>query len=160
MGRVAAPFGIQGWIKIQPFTDELDGLAGYSEWWLGDGVTWRQVAVTDCAVHGATLIAKLDGVADRNASAAIKGQQVAVPRALLPKPGHDEYYWSDLIGLAVTNLQGEALGTISSLLETGAHDVLVVKQGEQERLIPFIEQYVIKVDLPSGQVRVDWGIDY
>lgn len=159
MGRIAAPFGVQGWVKIQPFTGEVDGLADYSGWWLGDGENWREVAVKQCAAHGATLIASLEDVAGREAAAALKGKLVAVPRAALPKPAKNEYYWSDLIGLEVVNLQGEKLGKISGLLETGAHDVLVV-QGEQERLIPFIEQYVIEVDLAGGQVRVDWGLDY
>lgn len=159
MGRIAAPFGVQGWVKIQPFTGEIDGLADYAGWWLGDGENWREVAVKQCAAHGATLIASLEDVAGREAAAALKGKLVAVPRAALPKPSKNEYYWSDLIGLEVVNLQGEKFGKISGLLETGAHDVLVV-QGEQERLIPFIEQYVIEVDLAGGQVRVDWGLDY
>ncbi len=159
MGRVAAPFGVQGWVKIQPFTGEVGGLAEFSTWWLGDGENWREVTVKQCAVHGATLIAGLEGVVGRDAAAALKGKQVAVPRDALPKPAKNEYYWSDLIGLEVVNLQGEKLGKVSGLLETGAHDVLVV-QGDQERLIPFIEQYVVDVDLAGGQVRVDWGLDY
>lgn len=159
MGRVAAPFGVHGWVKIQPFTEEVDGLADFPGWWLGDGKSWREVAVKHCAVHGVTLLASLEGVTGREAAAALKGQQVAVPRDALPAPSKNEYYWSDLIGLEVVNLQGEQFGKVSGLLETGANDVLVV-QGEVERLIPFIEQYVIEVDLAGGQVRVDWGSDY
>ncbi len=159
MGRIAAPFGVHGWVRIQPFTEKVDGLAGFSSWWLNDGADWREVAVSACKVHGATLVAQLAGVVGRDAALALKGRQVAVPRAELPRPAQDEYYWSDLIGLEVVNLQGEALGKVSGLLETGVHDVLVV-QGAQERLIPFIAQYVIEVDLAAGQVRVDWGMDY
>ncbi len=159
MGRIAAPFGVQGWVKIQPFTEEIDGLADFPRWWLGDGKSWREIAVDVCNAHGATLVAKLEGCDDRDAAAALKGSQVAVPRDELPDTAQNEYYWSDLIGLAVVNLQGEALGTVGGLLETGAHDVLVVQNG-QERLIPFIAQYVIEVDVAGGQVRVDWGADY
>lgn len=159
MGRIAAPFGVQGWIKIQPFTEEVDGLADFDSWWLGDGKGWREVAVKGCNAHGATLVAKLEGCNDRDAAATLKGSQVAVPRSTLPRTAKDEYYWSDLIGLAVVNLQGEALGKVSGLLETGVHDVMVVQNG-QERLIPFIAQYVIEVDVAGGQVRVDWGLDY
>lgn len=159
MGRVAAPFGVQGWVKIQPFTEEIDGLADFPRWWLGDGESWREIAVDACNAHGAVLAAKLEGCNDRDAAAALKGTQVAVPRDALPRTAKDEYYWSDLIGLAVVNLQGESLGKVSGLLETGAHDVLVVRNG-QERLIPFIAQYVIEADIAGGQVRVDWGLDY
>ncbi len=159
MGRIAAPFGVLGWVKIQPFTEEVDGLADFPVWWLGDGDDWREMPVKQCAVHGVTLLASLEGVTGREAAVALKGKQVAVPRDTLPTPAKDEYYWSDLIGLEVVNLQGESLGKVSGLLETGANDVLVVK-GEQERLIPFIAQYVIEVDIGGGQVRVDWGLDY
>lgn len=159
MGRVAAPFGVQGWVKIQPFTEEVDGLADFPSWWLGDGKSWREVAVEACNAHGVTLLAKLEGCNGRDAAAALKGSQVAVPRDALPRTAKDEYYWSDLIGLAVVNLQGEPLGKVSGLLETGANDVLVVQNG-QERLIPFIAQYVVEVDIAGGQVRVDWGADY
>lgn len=159
MGRVAAPFGVHGWVKIQPFTEEVDGLADFPSWWLGDGKSWREVAVDACNAHGVTLLAKLEGCTGRDAAAALKGTQVAVPRDALPRTAKDEYYWSDLIGLAVVNLQGESLGKVSGLLETGANDVLVVQNG-QERLIPFIAQYVIEVDIAGGQVCVDWGADY
>ena len=159
MGRVAVPFGVHGWLKIQPFSEEVDGLSEFSSWWLGDGESWREYAVLESAPHNATLHAKLDGCVGRDAAAALKGKLVAVPRELLPKAQSNEYYWSDLIGLTVVNLQNETLGKVSGLLETGAHDVLVV-QGEQERLIPFIAQYVLDVDMPGGQVKVDWGADY
>lgn len=159
MGRVAVPFGIHGWLKIQPFTEEVDGLSEFPRWWLGEGDCWREYAVLESAAHNATLHAKLDGCIGRDAAAALKGKLVAVPRDALPAAGDNEYYWSDLIGLTVTNLQSETLGKVTGLLETGANDVLVV-QGTQEHLIPFIKQYVIEVDRASGSICVDWGTDF
>jgi len=159
MGRVAAPFGVHGWLKIQPFTEEVDGLFGFSRWWLGEGACWREYAVLESTAHNATLHAKLDGCIGRDAAAALKGKLVAVPRDALPAAGNNEYYWSDLIGLTVTNLQGETLGKVTGLLETGANDVLVV-QGAQEHLIPFINQFVIEVDQASKSICVDWGTDF
>lgn len=159
MGRVAAPFGVQGWIKVQPFTEEVDGLRSYATWWLGDGVTWREYSVLECNAHVTTLVARLEGCVGRDAAAALKGRQVAVSRGALPKTGKNEYYWSDLIGLTVVNLQNESLGNVSGLLETGAHDVLVVQDG-QERLIPFNAQTVVEVDVAAQQIRVDWGLDW
>jgi len=164
MGRVAGPYGILGWIKIFPYTEYVDGLADYPVWWVGRGDgNWREVKVNDCAIHGSTLIASLEQYSDRNGAAGLKGLQVAVPRSRLPvlsEKGDDGYYWSDLIGLGVVNLQGEQLGEVAGLLETGANDVLQVQSQERERLIPFISQVVVKVDLDASRITVDWGLDY
>ena len=159
MGRIAAPFGIRGWVKIQSFTEEFDGLLDYPVWHLGRGEQWREVAVLEAEVHSKGLVVRLNGCNDRDAAAALKGMEVAVPREALPETDENEYYWADLIGLEVVNAQGETLGKISEVLETGANDVLVVA-GERERLIPFIKQVVLKVDPAAGRVSVEWGADY
>jgi 16S rRNA processing protein RimM len=135
----------------------------------GDG-NWRKVKVNECSVHGSVLTALLEHHSDRTAATRLKGLQVAIPRSQLPvlsKSGEDGYYWSDLIGLEVVNLQGEPLGKVTGLLETGANDVLQVqgpKEGEGEsegqRLIPFISQVIVKVDLAAYRITVDWGLDY
>ena len=83
---------------------------------------------------------------------------MAVPRSLLPKTER-EFYWADLVGLKVVNLQGHDLGAVQGLLATGANDVLEVK-GDCHRLIPFIGQVIAEVDLASGVIRVDWGEDF
>jgi 16S rRNA processing protein RimM len=159
MGRVAAPFGVQGWIKVQPFTEAVDGLKKFPVWWVESGEAWREYPVTATAVHGRALTAKLAGCNDRDAAAALKGRQIAVPRDALPETAGDEYYWSDLVGLDVVNTRGEPLGRVREVLATGANDVLVV-QGDRERLIPFIGQVVLRVDLKAGVMTVDWGADY
>jgi 16S rRNA processing protein RimM len=88
-----------------------------------------------------------------------RGRDVAVPRSTFPDAAANEFYWADLIGLKVVNEQGEDLGTVARLLETGANDVLVV-EGDRERLIPFTEHVIRNVDLPGRMIRVDWGTDY
>ena len=82
-----------------------------------------------------------------------------MPRAALPQTQSGEYYWADLIGLAVVNASAQPLGRITGILQTGANDVLVVG-GERERLVPFIAEVIRDVDLAAGVVRVDWGVDY
>lgn len=159
MGRIAAPFGIRGWVKVQPFTEEIDGLLDFPLWHLGRGEQWREVAVLEADVHHKTLVARLDGCNDRDAAAALKGLEVAVTREALPAAAENEYYWSDLIGLEVVNAQGEVLGKVADMLETGANDVMVVA-GERERLIPFVAQVILEVDLAAGRINVDWGADY
>ncbi|MEW6133950.1 MAG: ribosome maturation factor RimM [Pseudomonadota bacterium] len=163
MGRINAPFGVKGWIKIKPFTETLDALLDYPVWQIGKGEQWRKMDVEDAALHGDFIVAKLSGCNDRDAAFALRGQEIAVDREELPDTEEGEYYWEDLIGLAVVNRQGAELGKVASLMETGAHDVLVVKGGMEigkEILIPFVGAYVLNVDLAQGTIEVDWGLDY
>jgi len=159
MGRISAPFGVRGWVKVQPNTAAAQNLLAYKTWWVEDGDEWRDRPVSQVKVHGRTVVAKLDGCKDRDAAIALRGKLVAVPRAELPGTQSGEYYWADLIGLAVVNESAQALGRISGILQTGANDVLVVT-GERERLIPFIAAVIRDVDLGAGVVRVEWGADY
>ena len=159
MGRVAGAFGIKGWVKVQVFTETPGGLLGHPVWWVGSDGRWSQRQVEECGVHGRVVVAKLAGCDERETAAAFKGWEVAVPRSALPATGEGEYYWSDLLGLRVTNVQKQELGRVAKLLETGANQVLVV-EGERERLIPFVSAVVVSVDLARGELVVDWGADY
>lgn len=164
MGRIVAPYGIYGWLKIQPETEELDGLLDYPDWWVGreDGVRkmpWQEFHVESAKVHADSLLVKLQGVADRNAAMALKGKHVAVPRAALPALEEDEFYHADLIGMSVKNQQQVDFGKVVEVIQTGANDVLVV-QGERERLIPFIDQVVLEVDMAGKQIDVDWDAEF
>lgn len=164
MGRVVAPYGVYGWLKIQPDTEDLDSLFDYDSWWLGranpqDSSLWRELEVETVKVHNALLVVKLVGVDDRDAAFACKGMQVAVPRDLLPPADANEYYWSDLIGLEVKNQQAVELGKIMDVFATGANDVIVVK-GERERLIPFIGQVILEVDVAAKTMLVDWDAEF
>jgi 16S rRNA processing protein RimM len=159
MGRVAVPYGVHGWIKVQTFTEALDTLLDYPVWWVGAPGQWRECKVDECKTHTNTLVAKLAGCSDRDMALALKGRQIAVPRSTLPEPDEGEYYWSDLIGLEVQNLQQVSFGQVSEVFATGSNDVLVV-QGERERLIPFTSETVQKVDLAARSMLVDWDADF
>lgn len=159
MGRLGAPFGIKGWIKVQPYTETLDSLFDYDIWQIGRNEAWQDFEVEDAAVHGDGLVAKLAGIDDRDQAFALRGREVAVNREELPEAAENEYYWNDLIGLTVVNREGVELGKVAGLMETGSHDVLVVK-GEREHLIPFADKYVTQVDLPGRRIEVDWGLDW
>ncbi len=161
MGKVVAAHGILGWVKVQTFTEYLDSLDAYDHWWLGnERQPWREVELAECTVHGKILVARLTGCTDRNSAEKLKGLLVAVPRGDLPEAEGDEVYWSDLIGCKVQNLAEEVLGTVETLLETGANDVLVVKREAGELLIPYIKQVVHQVDVPNKTITVDWQADY
>ncbi|KUM03653.1 ribosome maturation factor RimM [Chromobacterium subtsugae] len=160
MGFVRGAFGIKGWVKIHADTEHADGLFDYPVWWLGKDGSWKPHAFENGTIQPKALAAKLEGVEDRDGAEALRGMQIAVPRSELPEAGEGEYYWSDLIGLAVVNQQGETLGAVDSLMETGANDVLVVKGEHGQRLIPFVDQYVLEVMPAEGRILVDWGLDY
>ncbi|WP_020182987.1 ribosome maturation factor RimM [Methylotenera sp. 1P/1] len=164
MGRIVAPYGVYGWLKVLPDTEVLDGLFDYDAWWIGKQDNWREVVVEQAKIHNDVLVVKLAGVDDRDQAFACKGLQVAVPRDALPVPDDNEYYWSDLIGLAVKNQQDIDFGYVTDVFETGANDVLVVKTGKEngniERLIPFIDQVVIAVDVVAKTMLVDWDADF
>ncbi len=161
MGRIAAAHGLRGWVKIQPYTEYIDSLLDYQSWWLGNEEgPWRKVAVQQCDVHGKTLVAQLPDCPDRSAAEKLRGLLVAVPRSSLPKQDEDAYYWSDLFGLAVVNEAGEPLGTVASVLKTGANDVLSVHGDSGELLIPFVASVIKQVDLKNRIIRVDWSADY
>jgi 16S rRNA processing protein RimM len=159
MGRIAGAYAVAGWVKLQVFTASVDSLLQHRRWWLRHGEGWEEREVQEAAVHGRGVVARLAGCADREAAAALRGAEVAVPRSALPDSGPGEYYCTDLLGLHVANQQGEELGAIVDLLETGGQQVLVV-QGERERLIPFVGPVVQAVDLAQGKVVVDWGADF
>ena len=160
MGKVVAAQGIQGWVKVQTFTEYLDSLLDYDTWYVGNEQDWRPVEVLEANVHGKVLVAKLEGIADRTAAEKCKGLLIAVPRAELPEQEEGEYYWSDLVGLSVENLAGDKFGTVDTLLETGANEVLVVKGERGETLIPFIASVIQQVSLKDKTIRVDWQTDY
>jgi 16S rRNA processing protein RimM len=159
MGRVSGPFGVKGWVKLQPFTEAPENLLAYPTWWVGGDGAWQESRIEGGHVQGGSVVAKLAGCEDRDAAALYQGREVAVSRDAFPQPAANEFYWADLVGLKVVNEQGEDLGQVKEVVETGANDVLVV-QGERERLIPFTELVVKQVDVAGGAIRVEWGSDY
>lgn len=163
MGRVIAPFGVKGWVKVQTFSADPENLLRFPVWWVQNGGDWRECRVEKAKVQGEAVVAKLAGCDDRDAAMEYRGLEVAIPREALPQAEKNEFYWVDLIGLEVVNEADENLGRVSRVFETGANDVLVVNDsstGGRERLIPFIEQVVKEVSLSRGVIRVDWASDF
>lgn len=160
MGRVLAPYGVKGWIKVTPFTGTAEALTTFPRWWFGGTGEWEELEVAEARRHGANVIARPAGCGDREQAAKLRGREVAVPREALPETAADEYYWADLVGLEVVNAEGQALGKVSSLFSNGAHEVMRIGEGEGERLVPFVPAVVRKVDLAARRIEVDWGLDW
>ena len=159
MGRITGLFGVRGWVKVYSYTEPREAVLNYDRWLLGRKDGWQEATVAEGQRHGKTIIARLDGYVDRDQAAGLVGADIGVPREAMPETEGDQYYWSDLEGLKVLHRDGTELGQLAYLLETGAHDVMVV-QGEQERLIPFVlDEVVLGVDLDKGEIEVDWEWD-
>jgi 16S rRNA processing protein RimM len=160
MGRIIAPYGVKGWVRVVTFTEAPENLLAYSPWYLMLNGHWQEAEVQDGKLHGKGLVVRLAGCEDRDAAAGFSGKDIGVYRSQLPTPEADEYYWSDLVGLQVYTTQGILLGVVDHLIETGANDVLVIR-GEREHLVPFVREQVVKsVDLEAGVMRVDWDPDF
>lgn len=157
VGKIGAPYGVRGWVKIQSFTEPLENILHYQPWFFADKQNnWQEVATESRQVHGLSLMAKFADVDSPEAARLLTGKTIAIPRDLLPKLNNDEYYWSDLQGLTVLDKEGKALGIVTSLMETGANDVLIVK-GEKEFAVPYLPgKSILSIDLEKREIRVDW----
>ena len=156
LGRVGAPWGVKGWVHVDSYTDPPDGILEYREWALrlgsGERVTRR---VIEGHPHADRLVARLEGIEDRERAAALTGAVIEVDRAQLPPTGEREYYQADLIGLPVRNLEGVELGTVGHFLDGPTGPMMVVR-GEREYWIPAVPRHLSKVDLVARLILVDW----
>lgn len=174
VGKLTAPYGVKGWVKVHSYTDPPENIFGYGPWRLAGQHGERQatvVVVDDHRVHGKGLVAHLQGIDDREAAATVCQRLVMVDGGGLPALPEGEYYWHQLTGLDVfSGAPGRPgspvlLGKVTGLLETGANDVLVVAPCEgsldqRERLLPYVEACVLEVDLAAGRMLVDWDPDF
>jgi len=155
MGRIAGSYGVRGWVKVAPGGGAQAALAGAAEWWIGD----QPFKVAEAKVHGATVVAKLEGVESLEQAQRLKGAGVRLERSRLPDPGEGHYYLADLVGLEVVNEQGERLGVVKKLFTNGAQDVMEVA-GDRTRLLPWVAVVVKEVDLQRKKIFVQWGADW
>jgi len=162
VGKISGAFGVKGWVKIYSLTDPRENILSYSPLYLSLKGAWVEVKVVEGRLQGKGVVMSLDGVTDRDQVLPLVGVEIAIAKTQIKPAGKDEYYWSDLIGMSVVNLQDEQFGQVESLLENGAHDVLVVvNKDKTERLIPFVLDDIVElVDLSNNLIRVDWELDY
>ena len=171
VGRIADAWGIKGWFKVLSHSADPQALFSSKRWFIlpsekgaktFSGVL--KLAIREAKTHSDTVVATAQDIDDRTAAEALKGARIFVSRASFPTAEKDEYYWVDLIGLAVVNREGVVLGDVRELLSTGAQTVLVMDFLEDgkphERLIPFVAAYVDDVDLVKRVITVDWQPDY
>ncbi len=160
LGQIVGLHGVRGWVKVFSHSAPRENIFSYSPLLVRRGDAWQEMNVLAWRKQGKGLVAQLEGYGDREQARALIGTEISILKSQLPKPGKGEYYWTDLIGLQVSNLEGEDFGQVDHLFDTGANDVLVVK-GRRERLIPFVQgQYIHKIDLVAGTIKVDWDPEF
>ncbi len=181
VGRVLDAWGVKGWIKVQAFASDPKALFSSKRWFIKPpdaGAVKRPIPsiaggypsllkIAEARDHGDVIVAQVNDVVDRAGAEALRGARIFIARSSFPTASTDEYYWVDLIGLAVVNREGAHLGSVVGLLDTGPHSVLRVVPDtssspteEAERLIPFVGAYVDDVSLAEKRITVDWGLDY
>ena len=160
MGKVVGSHGIKGWLKIQPFTEEIKTLGKFPSWFLSkDEGEWIEFKVESSSIQGRTVLSKIEHINDRNGADRLRGYLIGINKIDLPELEKGKYYWSDLIGLEVINQAGFNFGVIDSIMETGSNDVLVIKD-EKEWLIPYLDNVVLKIDLEKKNILVDWDENF
>ncbi len=161
VGKISGVFGIKGWVKVFSFTGYREDILKYSPWLLKKNAATKTVEVVSGQLQNQLVVAQIKGVDDRNTAELLMGWEIFVEASQLPAAKQGEYYWSDLIGLQVENVEGIILGVIDSLLETGANDVIIVQGTERQHAIPFLQpQIVLNIDLAAQKMRVDWDADF
>lgn len=180
VGRILDAWGVKGWLKILPHSTHPEALFSAKSWFLqAPDAKFRpgfnafsgtvSITVDEAKTHSDSVVAKIDGLDDRNDAEALRGCRIFLPRSCFPAASKDEYYWVDLIGLNVVNREGISLGCVRDLMATGPHSVLCVEysttsddgaQVNAERMIPFVAVYVDAVDIAAKLITVDWQPDY
>ena len=157
LGRLGAPYGIKGWLHIESHTDPKQALLKYRDWTLKFASGERSPRrLAEGRAHGEGLVARIEGVTDRNAAALLTGARIEVQREQLPAPKKNEYYQADLVGMAVENLQGERLGTVSHFVDSPGGSLMVISREGEELWVPAHPRHLKKVDLEARAILVDW----
>lgn len=165
VGHVHTAYGIKGWVWVMSRTDPIANIFSYGPWYLDRAGTLAKVVLADHRAQGKGLVAQFAGCEDRNSADLMIGATIWVPKSALQTQSDNEYFWSDLIGMRVVNEQGVLLGCVEDMMETGANDVIVLKAcngsvDDQERLLPWVDQVVLKIDREAKCIMVDWDPEF
>jgi len=172
LGRIIGVHGVRGWVKIHSDTEPRENILRYPSWWLKYREGWQETKIAESQHTPKNVLALLEGVNDRDVAEQLRGIEIAIPRASLPATEAGEFYWTDLIACDVHDVAGQRLGTVTRLFETGANDVLVVKDerpmpssGKRtngpEILVPWVRpDVVVSVDVVLKKIVVDWDPDF
>jgi 16S rRNA processing protein RimM len=163
LGRLAAPWGVKGWIKVHSYTDPPAALLDYPVWQLGKPAgDWEEVRVVAGRPHGSgkDLVVELAGVTSPEDARRYVARDVGVRRSRMPAPAPGEYYWDDLVGCEVATLDGIELGTVTHFHDFPANPVMAVKGTAREHWVPLVPRHLKRVDLAARRLVVDWDPEF
>ncbi len=157
VGRVVRPHGLRGEVRVQLHNPDSNILCDVGTVWLErDSMPGQALAIVSSRPIGRQTALLLEGISDRSRAEDLVGARVLVPRERLPELEEDEYYHVDLAGLEVRDKTGRSIGVVQAVYPTGAHDVFVIDGGRgQQWLVPAVERFVARVDVPAGIIIVD-----
>ncbi len=167
MGKIGSAYGVRGWLRMISSAEKVTDIFSYQPWFIKQSAKWQQVELEGWKYHNQHLIIKINTVDDRESASLLSNLDIFVDAAKLPSLETGEYYWKDLIGCRVVTTSGYELGHVVDMMATGSNDVMLIKAmpedkfGIQERLLPFIDDQVIKaVDLAAKLIEADWDPDF
>ncbi len=158
IGKCGRPYGVRGWVHIQSFTADPSNILNYQNWImiLPTG-TKQPVELDGLRAHGNHFVAKIKGIESPEATKRFTLAEIAVSQDDLPELEEGEHYWEELIGLKAILPNGKELGTVDSIFETGANDVIVVKMADdKELLVPYLDDVVLDIKVNEGTITLDW----
>jgi 16S rRNA processing protein RimM len=156
IGRFGKVHGLEGWLRVVSFAEPQENIIDFVPWLINKNGKWQVVCLENSRLINHGVLVKLKGVNDCEMAREYTNLDINIERNQLPLLPNKQYYWLDLEGLRVLDNFGKELGIVDRLLATGANDVLVIKQGAKELLVPYIKDVIVKVDLENKLVEVDY----
>ena len=162
IGRIGGVYGVKGWLKIFSFTRPSKNIFSYSPWILEIDDIFHEINCEEFRKNGENYVVKILGVNNPEDASRYTNCDIAITEEQLPRLNDGEYYWRDLIAIKVINQNGDLLGKVSEIIETGANDVFVItnkNKGQHKILIPYVMGLFIRdIDLTTQTMNVDWEV--
>lgn len=160
VGTINGLFGVQGWVKIFSHTEPRKNILSYKPWYIQVDGQWQVLEIVSGRAQSKTIVAKIKGIDNREQAGIMMGTDVYIEKTQLPKLAKNEHYWEDLIGLEVISQSGFVFGKVKNLVDTGSNSVLITQGGKKEHWVPYIDPFLIEVDMNKRQIIVDWNENF
>lgn len=162
VAKLGAPYGVQGWISLHSFTEVAENIFSYKPLYIQKKGSWKLIKITNWKAHKKSFVVKIQNIDDRNQVEQYTNLNIGADASSFPEPEEGSYYWYEMQGYEVKNIKGEILGEIFDIFETGANDVIVVKNNKtkKEILIPYIDTVILDINRDLKQMLVDWESDF
>jgi 16S rRNA processing protein RimM len=154
IGKVARPHGLRGQVKVYSYASSFESFFAGRKLYLSQNEEMQALLISEVKVQAHSLLLHFQGLNNRQQAEAISGYSLYIDEKDLQTLPEGEYYWYQLIGSRVFNEQDRFLGFLEEIFSTPAHDIWVVRDEKKELMLPAVEDFVISVDLPQGEIRV------